>query len=93
MNTNNAHKCTIGGTYPDHIINTVNLGKECVNKILENKEKPIALAQEVKMATTCTQKHRKDASLMAVIAAKSQGVNAVSTFTEDVFKATLLVVK
>ena len=39
------------------------------------------------------QNQRKGASPMAVIAARPQGVNAVSTFIEDVCEATLLVVK
>ena len=81
LNTSNAHKCTMGGTYPNHTINAINVGNECASEMIENKEKPIALAQEVKSATTCAQNHRKGSSPMAAIAARPQGVNAVSTFT------------
>ena len=87
------HKYVMGSTYPNNIINTINLGKERINKTLENKENPIALAQEVKVETICMQNQKKGASLMAVIVARPQGLNAVSTFTEDVCKAALLVVK
>ena len=51
LSTSDACKFTMGGTYPNHIINAINIGKECDNKTLENKEKPIALAQEAKVAT------------------------------------------
>ena len=63
----------MGGTYPNHTINTINLGKECTNKTLENKEKPIALAQELKVATMCMQNQRKGTSPMSVITARPQG--------------------
>ena len=46
LSMNNGHKRMMGVAYPNHLINTINLGKEWVNKTLENKEKPIALAQD-----------------------------------------------
>ena len=61
--------------------------------MLENKEKPIDLSQEVKVVTMCMQNQRKGASPMVVIVSRPQGVNAVSTFTEDVCKFAMLVVK
>ena len=67
---NNAHKCMTGGTYPNHVINAINLGKECVHKIIESKEKPIALNQELKVAIMCMKNERKGAIPMAVIAAR-----------------------
>ena len=44
LNINNAQKCIMGGTYQNHMINSINLGKEYVNKIIENKEKPIVFS-------------------------------------------------
>ena len=83
----------MGSTYPNNIINTINLGKECINKTLENKENPIALAQEVKVETICMQNQKKGASTIAVIAARPQGGNTASIFVEDICAAALLVVK
>ena len=60
--------------------------------VIESKDKSTALAQEAKVATACVQNPKKGASHVAVIAARPQGANQVSTFTVDVCKATQLVV-
>ena len=75
LSVSSTHKCMMGGTYPNHMMNTVNLGKECIFKILENKKEKIDLAQEVKVATMCMQNQKKGLSPMAIIAARPQGVN------------------
>ena len=81
-----------GGTYPNHIIDTANLGKECILNIISNEKNPMCLAQEVKVATMCIQNPKKGVTPMAIIAARPQGVNEVSKFTEDMCKAAELVV-
>ena len=60
--------------------------------IINNKKKPITLAKEVKIATICVQNHKKSISPMVIIVARSQGMNEVSSFTEDTCKAAQLVI-
>ena len=51
----------MGGPYPNHMISTEHLGKDCVNQILENKDKidstkdAIELASEIKIAVVAFQ--------------------------------------
>ena len=60
----------MGGTYPNHIINTAHLGKQYVINIIDNKNKPITLAQEVKVVTIYIQNPKKRVTPMAVIVAR-----------------------
>ena len=54
LNINLARKCIMGGSYPNHMISTQYLGKDCVRKILDNnyddKKQVIELASKVKIA-------------------------------------------
>ena len=91
ININTAHKCIMGGVYPYHLIYTTHLSKEEIMKILYNKpdkgNREMELASEVKVATICFQNPPKGMSPMAIISARPQGVNAPSTFTDDVCRA------
>ena len=53
LNVNLDRKCIIGRSYPNHMISTQYLGKDCARKILDNNcddnEQVIELASEVKI--------------------------------------------
>ena len=81
----------MGGSFPNHIISTQHLGKECIDKILDNKDEPIDLASEVKIAVISFQNLPRTTSPIAIIAARPQGNNETSSFTRDVCEAATLV--
>ena len=99
LNINTTRKCIMGGAYPNHIISTQHLGKECIRKILDNKDESdpskeaIECALEIKIAVVSFQNVPKKISPMAIIAARPQGNNETSSFTKDVCEAASLVVK
>ena len=37
LNTNTTRKCVMGGDFPNHMMSTQHLGKECMQKFFENK--------------------------------------------------------
>lgn len=89
----------MGGAFPNHIISTQHLGKECIKKILDNKDETdptknaIELASEIKIAVVSFQNLPKHISPMAIISARPQGNNETSSFTKDVCEAASLVTK
>ena len=89
----------MGGSYPNHMISTEHLGKDCVNQILENKDKidstkdAIELASEIKIAVVAFQNLPRNISPMAIVAARPQGNNETSTFTQDVCEAASMLSK
>jgi hypothetical protein len=89
----------MGGAYPNHMISTEHLGKECIMQILENKDKTdstkdaIELASEIKIAVVSFQNLPKHISPIAIVAARPQGNNECSMFTKDVCEAASLVEK
>ena len=99
LNINTTRKCIMGGAYPNHIISTQHLGKDCIRKILDNKDESdstkdaIELASEIKIAVISFQNIPKHISPMAIVAARPQGNNETSSFTKDVCEAASLVVK
>ena len=99
LNINTTRKCIMGGSYPNHMISTEHLGKDCINKILENKDKTdsnkeaIELASEIKIAVVAFQNLPRNISPMAIIAARPQGNNETSSFTQDVCEAASILSK
>lgn len=92
LNINTARKCIMGGAFPQHVIAAQNLGKEEINVVLKNDKdknnnRPIAHAQEVKIACTCFQNVTPSTSPMQVIAARPQTINEATKFTNDMCKA------
>ena len=82
----------MGGAFPQHLISSQHLGKEDINKLLENKKDkdnmhPIVCGQEVKIAAMCFQNVEEGVSPMQVISSRSQTKNEASEFTNDVCKA------
>ena len=99
LNINTTRKCIMGGSFPNHMISTQNLGRECIKKILDNKDEKdinkniIDLAKEIKIAVVSFQNVPKQVSPMAIVAARPQGNNETSTFTSDVCEAARLIDK
>ena len=97
LNINTTRKCIMGGAFPNHMISTQHLGKDCIRKILDNKydendkKDPIELATEIKIAVISFQNLPKHLSPMAIVAARPQGNNETSSFTKDVCEAARLV--
>ena len=89
----------MGGSYPNHMMTTEHLGKDCVNQILENKDKidstkdAIELASEIKIAVVAFQNLPRNISPMAIVAARPQGNNETSTFAQDVCEAASMLSK
>ena len=85
------------GAFPNHMISTQHLGKECMQKILGNKfdeddkKEAIELASEIKIAVVSFQNLPKGTSPMAIIAARPQGNNETSSFACDACEVARLV--
>ena len=97
LNLNMTRKCSIGGVFPNHIILTQYLGKQCMQIILNNKygktikQEKIELALEVKNSVILFQNQPTRIYPMAIIAARLQGINEPSSFTSNIYKAARLV--
>ena len=97
LNINATRKCVMGASHPNHLMFTEHLSKEELQKVLDNKDKEdpkkdmLELASEVKIGTICFQNQPKGVSPMRIIAARPQGVNAVSSFTRDLCQAACLI--
>ena len=79
----------IGGAYPNHLMSTQDLGKECTRKTLDNKDEldsikdTIELVSKIKIVAMSFQNLPKHVSPVAIVLARPHDNNKTSIFIKD----------